>query len=130
MTSNSASKAKTGFDYNKYLISHEPVTRVLEIPGTNESFEVSVKTISWSKRNQIISKNLHWDSTGNTSFSADGYVRDCLKEMLVEAPWGRTTEALLLSFDDRLGTALETLVPKAFGEGVEDTIDSGTIKKE
>tara|TARA_R110000824_G_scaffold293886_1_gene482195 strand:- start:608 stop:1009 length:402 start_codon:yes stop_codon:yes gene_type:complete len=125
-----AKKIEVAFDYNKYLISHDPQTRVVEIPGTDESFEVSVKTISWSKRNQIISKNLHWDSTGNTSFSADGYVRDCLKEMLVEAPWGRTTEAMLLSFDDRLGTALETLVPKAFGEGAEDTIDSGTVKKE
>ena len=131
MTSQSKVKVeKVGFDYNKYLISHDPQTRTIEIPGTEESFEVSVKTISWSKRNQIISKNLHWDTTGNTSFSADGYVRDCLKEMIVEAPWGRTTEALLLSFDDRLGTALETLVPKAFGEGVDDTIDSGTIKKE
>jgi len=130
MTVRSESKVKAVFDYNKYLISHDPQTRVIEIPGTDESFEVSVKTISWSKRNQIISKNLHWDSTGNTSFSADGYVRDCLKEMLVEAPWGRTTEALLLSFDDRLGTALETLVPKAFGEGAEDTIDSGAVKKE
>ena len=130
MTVNSASKEKVGFDYNKYLISHEPQTREIEIPGTGESFEVSVKTLSWSKRNQLISKNLHWDTTGNTSFSADGYVRDCLKEMIVEAPWGRTTEALLLSFDDRLGTALETLVPKAFGEGMEDTIDSGAIKKE
>jgi hypothetical protein len=130
MTVRSESKVKAVFDYNKYLISHDPQTRVIEIPGTDESFEVSVKQISWSKRNQIISKNLHWDSTGNTSFSADGYVRDCLKEMLVEAPWGRTTEALLLSFDDRLGTALETLVPKAFGEGAEDTIDSGAVKKE
>ena len=134
MTVSSESKAKTGFDYNKYLISHEPQTRTIEVPGTNESFEVSVKLLSWSKRNQIISKNLHWDATGNTSFSADGYVRDCLKEMLVEAPWGRTTEALLLSFDDRLGTALETIVPKAFGEGLDDTmegnLDSGAIKKE
>ena len=130
MTVSSESKAKVGFDYNKYLISHDPETRTINIPGTDESFEVSVKTISWSKRNQIISKNLHWDTSGNTSFSADGYVRDCLKEMIVEAPWGRTTEALLLSFDDRLGTALETLVPKAFGEGVDDTIDSGLVKKE
>ena len=104
MTVNSESKAKVGFDYNKYLISHDPQTRTIEIPGTEDSFEISVKTISWSKRNQIISKNLHWDNTGNTSFSADGYVRDCLKEMIVEAPWGRTTEALLLSFDDRLGS--------------------------
>jgi len=130
MTVSSESKVKAVFDYNKYLISHDPEIRTLEISGTGESFEVSVKQISWSKRNQIISKNLHWDSTGNTSFSADGYVRDCLKEIIVEAPWGRTTETLLLSFDDRLGTALETLVPKAFGEGVDDTIDSGVIKKE
>ena len=130
MTSSSAGKEKAGFDYNKYLISHDPQTRIIEIPGTEESFEVSVKVLSWSKRNQIISKNLHWDTTGNTSFSADGYVRDCLKEIIVEAPWGRTTVALLLSFDDRLGTALETLVPKAFGEGLEDTIDSGIVKKE
>tara|TARA_R110000765_G_C18816234_1_gene595278 strand:- start:288 stop:683 length:396 start_codon:yes stop_codon:yes gene_type:complete len=122
-------QAKT-FDYNKYLVSHDPEVRTIEIPGTDETFEISVKVISWSKRNQIISKNLHWDSSGNTSFSADGYVRDCLKEMVVDAPWGRTTEALLLSFDDRLGTALETLVPKAFGEGVDDVIDSDTIKKE
>ena len=131
MTENSISKAKV-FDYNKYLISHEPETRIVEIDGTGESFEVSVKTLSWSKRNQIISKNLHWDTTGTTSFSADGYVRDCLKEIIVEAPWGRTTEALLLSFDDRLGTALETLVPKAFGDGAEDTIGNevDTVKKE
>ena len=94
------------------------------------SIKTSIKTLSWSKRNQLISKNLNWDNTGNTSFSADGYVRDCLKEMIVEAPWGRTTEALLLSFDHRLGAALETLVPKAFGEGIEDTIDSGAVKKE
>ncbi len=128
-TEKSVEQGKT-FDYNKYLISHDPETRTIEIPGTGEAFEVSVKMLSWSKRNQIISKNLQWDSTGNTSFSADGYVRDCLKEMIVDAPWGRTTESLLLSFDDRLGAALETIVPKAFGEGMDDFIDSDTVKKE
>ena len=133
MTVNSESKAKVGFDYNKYLISHDPQTRTIEIPGTEDSFEISVKTISWSKRNQIISKNLHWDSTGNTSFSADGYVRDCLREMIVEAPWGRTTEALLLSFDGKLGAALEKLVPKAFGDEEEsnggEALDVDKLKK-
>jgi len=129
-TEESIGQAKTKtFDYNKYLVSHEAETRTLEIPGTGDTFEVSVKPLSWSKRNQIISKNLHWDSTGNTSFSADGYVRDCLKDMITDAPWGRTTETLLLSFDDRLGAALETLVPKAFGEGMEDFIDPDTVKK-
>ena len=38
--------------------------------------------------------------------------------MIVEAPWGRTTEAFLISIDERLGTALENLVPTAFaGDG-------------
>jgi len=138
MTENSKSTStktvKGGFDYTQYLVSHEAETKIISIDGTTDSFEVSVKPLSWSKRNQLISKNLNWDTTGTTSFSADGYVRDCLKAMIVDAPWGRTTESLLLSFDDRLGTALETLVPKAFGEGAEDTIgtelDTGDIKKE
>ena len=127
-------KKKQEFDYKSYLVSHEPETKIIKIGGTEDSFEISIKNLSWSKRNQLISKNLNWDNTGNTSFSADGYVRDCLKEMIVDAPWGRTTESLLLSFDERLGAALETLVPKAFGEGSEDTIGTDnsvdTIKKE
>lgn len=138
MTENSKSvsikKTKDSFDYTQYLVSHEPETQTISIDGTMDSFELSVKPLSWSKRNQLISKNLSWDSTGTTSFSADGYVRDCLKSMIIEAPWGRTTESLLLSFDERLGAALEKLVPKAFGEGSDDTIgteaDITAIKKE
>ena len=137
MVENSKSKSiqKTqAFDYKKYLVSHEAETKIIHIDGTQESFEISIKPLSWSKRNQLISKNLNWDSTGTTSFSADGYVRDCLKDMIVEAPWGRTTESLLLSFDERLGGALEQLVPKAFGEDAADTIgtelDTTAIKKE
>ena len=52
--------------------------------------------------------------------------------MITEAPWGRTTEAFLVSIDERLGGALETLVPKAFNEESEDTStdDIDSIKKE
>ena len=130
--SKNTSKVKE-FDYQQYLVSHEAETKTISIDGTTDTFEISIKPLSWSKRNQLISKNLNWDSTGTTSFSADGYVRDCLKDMIVEAPRGRTTESLLLSFDERLGGALEKLVPKAFGEGDEDTIgtdlDTAQIKK-
>ena len=118
------------FDHTKYLVSHEPERRVVELPSTGETFEVSVKALSWSKRNQLISKNMSWTQAGETSFSADTYVRDCLKEMIVDAPWGRTTESLLLSFDDRMGAALETLVPKAFGEDEEEEEHADTVKKE
>ena len=132
MTTENETREVKGFDYNKYIVSKTPDMVKVEIPGTEESFEVSLKPLSWSKRNQIISKNLNWDSTGNTSFNADGYVRDCLKEMVVEAPWGRTTETFLLSIDERLGAALENLVPKAFGTSDDDKIgmDSDAVKKE
>ena len=49
--------------------------------------------------------------------------------MLVDAPWGRTTEAFLISIDERLGSALEAVVPKAFGSDAV-TVDSDTVKKE
>ena len=116
----------TTFDVSKYKISTAPQVETLSIDGA--SFEVTIKPISWSMRNQIISRSLRWDSNGNTNFDGDAYARECLKEMLVDAPWGRTTESFLISIDSRLGTLLETLVPKAFDENADMGID--TIKKE
>ena len=48
--------------------------------------------------------------------------------MIIEAPWGRTTEAFLLSIDKRLGAALEDLVPKAFESNPLTEVEQ--IKKE
>ena len=47
--------------------------------------------------------------------------------MLIDAPWGRTTETFLVSIDSRLGGLLETLVPKAFDE--DDALDVEQVKK-
>ena len=127
-----ATKKSAAFDFNKYVIGRETETKTLTIPESKESFEVSVKPLSWAKRNQFISRNLQLGTDGSSGFNADGYVRDCLKEMITEAPWGRTTEAFLLSIDDRLGGALETLVPKAFETEDADTStdEIDEIKKE
>jgi len=116
------------FDFKKYTLSLEPDKKTLTIADTGESFDVTVKPLSWAKRNQIISSSLTFGADGGTGFDGDGYVRSCLKEMLVDAPWGRTTEAFLLTIDERLGTALEGLVPKAFAS--EDSVDIDTVKKE
>ena len=113
------------FDINNYRISSVTETRTLSIDGT--SFDVHVKSLSWSMRNQILSKSLKWDNNGSTVFDGDAYVRECLKEIIVEAPWGRTTESFLISIDHRLGGLLETLVPKAFDE--EEGVDIEKIKK-
>ena len=117
------------FDFKKYTLSLQPEKRTVTIDETGETFEVTIRPLSWAKRNQIISTSLKFGADGATGFDGDGYVRNCLKEILLEAPWGRTTEAFLLTIDERLGTALETLVPKAFGAD-DDGVDIDTVKKE
>ena len=116
------------FDVSKYQLQGGTRKLTVTIEDTDEEFELTVKQLSWSKRNQLISKCLEWGQGGTTSFNGDTYVRECLKEMIVEAPWGRTTEAFLVSIDERLGGALESLVPKAFG--TEEGVDHNQVKKE
>lgn len=121
------SKAKE-FDLSKYQVQSSSQQMTITIAETGDELEISVKQLSWSKRNQLISKCLKFGQSGQTSFDGDLYVRECLKEMIIEAPWGRTTEAFLVSIDERLGTALEALVPTAFGG--ENSPNPDIIKKE
>jgi len=120
----------TPFNFKKYTLSLEPEKKTLTIDETGETFEVTIRPMSWSKRNQIISNSLKFGTDGATGFDGDTYVRNCLKEILVDAPWGRTTEAFLLTIDERLGTALERLVPKAFGGDDSGEVDIESVKKE
>ena len=89
------------FDLSKYQIESKVKKVPIKIEETGDEFEVTVKQL---------------------------YVRECLKAMIIDAPWGRTTEALLVSIDSRLGTALEAIVPKAFGD--DATIDPNILKKD
>ena len=118
----------TNFDVDKYRVGSWNKVETVTIEETGDTFEVTVKPLSWAKRNQLISEHMSWDSNGNTSFQASEYVRACLREMIIEAPWGKTTEAFLISIDHRLGTALESLVPQAFG--TEGGVDLDETKKE
>lgn len=120
------SEAKT-FDVSKYQIDNSIEEKTLTIEETKEDFKIKIKPLSWARRNQIMSKCITWQSSGETSFDGDAFVRSCLRDMIVEAPWGRTTESFLLSIDARLGAALETLVPNV-GESSEDSADE--IKKD
>lgn len=108
------SEVNSAFDYNKYIVGTNIRTETVKIEGTDEEFTVKVKPLSWSKKNQLVSRYVKWSEDGVSSFDGDGYVRECLKEMIVESPWGKTTETFLISIDNRLGSALEALVPSAF----------------
>ena len=116
------STEKPVFDFNKYKIANKTVQKTLELDGAE--FSVTVRPLSWSKRNQILSNSMVWDSDGGTKFNGDTYVRECLKEMIVDAPWGKTNELFLISIDERLGNVLETLVPAAFGAETSGDIEN------
>ena len=61
-------------------------------------------------------------------FKLSDIQQEHLKEMIIDAPWGRTTEAFLLTIDTRLGSALEEVVPKAF-DNSDATVDVDNVKK-
>ena len=114
------------FDVSKYQIDNAIEEKTLKIDETNEEFKVKIRPLSWARRNQIMSQSITWKSGGQTGFDGDLFVRSCLRDMIVEAPWGRTTETFLLSIDTRLGAALEKLVPNV-GDSSEESADE--IKK-
>jgi|TARA_R110000824_G_scaffold59762_3_gene160230 hypothetical protein len=123
-----AAKEKGQFDLNKYQINPQAKVVTVTIEGTNDEFNVTIKQLAWARRNALISSCIAWTTDGSTSFQGDTYVRECLKEMIIEAPWGKTTEAFLMSIDERLGNALEKLVPSAFSD--EGGVSPDEIKKE
>ena len=81
---------------------------------SGDFIELTIKDLSWNRRNQIMSNALNWDTDGNTGFQANIYTQECLKEVIVEAPWGKTTDLFLIQVGDQLGLALDSLVPKPF----------------
>ena len=117
------------FDINKYTIGNTLKEVTLLVGPDEDELTITTKDISWSKRNQIMSKCLAWDNAGNTSFDGDAYVRLCLKEIIHEAPWGNTTEAFLIRINDDLGQALEQLVPRAFADDSNLSDEINSVKK-
>lgn len=115
------------FDIEKYRVSSELITQKIKIESTGDEFEIKLRPLSWSKRSQMMSQHVEMKVSGDPVFDSDGFMRACLKEVIVEAPWGRTTEAFLLSIDARLGRELEKLIPTITGEGEEESPEE--IKK-
>ena len=127
MATTSRTKGASSFDVSKYQITDSSRVETVTIEETGDTFEVTIKPLSWARKNKLLSEHLKWDNEGNTAFQSAEYVRASLREMIVDAPWGKTTEAYLFSINAELGTALETLVPKAFGE--EQGVEADAIKK-
>lgn len=84
--------------------------------GTDIEITIKVKPISWSRKNQILTKCFTYNQDGSIKFNFDRYTKDMLEEMIVEAPWGKTDDIFLSRIKPEFGSKLEKLVPKAFEE--------------
>lgn len=109
------------FDLSKYQISDGTITKVIEVG--EDSFEVRVKELSWFQRNTLMSKCMQIKGNAESSFDGALYVREVLKQIIVEAPWGKTTDLFLTSINNELGQALETLVASMSGDSEELSLE-------
>ena len=109
------------FDLSKYQVSDGTVVKVIEVG--EDSFEVRVKELSWFQRNTLMSKCMQIKGNAESSFDGALYVREVLKQIIVEAPWGKTTDLFLTSINNELGQALETLVASMSGDSEELSLE-------
>lgn len=136
-------------DYKQYLVSPTPkeTELAMQIPCSKchsfdsaaicyehdahiERIPITVRPLPWSLKNQKLSLSISWDDNGRRFFDGDFYIRECLKYMVVNAPWGATTDVFLLQVGDNpLGKALQDLVPQAFAENQAGNTNPDTIKK-
>jgi len=117
--------------YEKLLVGRQIKEVILNVTAEDgELIEIPLKLrgLPWSLKNQKISLSVTWNEGGSTSFDGDFYMKECLKWMIVEAPWGETTDTFLARCGPELGVALENLVPKAFVD--TSTVTTELIKKE
>lgn len=96
------------------FVENEIKEEVLTYEGTE--LKIKIKPLSWSKKNQILSRCFTYANSGEVQFNYDRYIKEMLSEMIVEAPWGETNHIFLNKIKADFGGMLEKIVPKAFEE--------------
>lgn len=89
----------------------------VEFEYKGETVKVTVRPLTWSRKNQILSQALSYSAKGEAQFNLDRYYKECLCAVIVNAPWGKTDHVFLSSIDDELGTQLQKIIPGPFEGG-------------
>ena len=118
--------AQKSFDVSKYTIS-STYRDVVDVKVGEDTFKVEIKPLTWFRKNQLITQSMTFSANGETKFEASKYIKEVLKEIITDAPWGKTTDAFLGSINAELGSALEGIVPKAF---LNEEVDIDAVKKD
>ena len=103
-------KKKKVFDVANYQMDLASEEIILKLRDGTE-IPLSIKPISWKRRNGILASSTITRGDA-VVIDIDAYISSCLKEMIVTAPWGTTTDTFLATINDELGDALATIVPK------------------
>ena len=119
------SPAQKSFDISKYKVNATD-REVVHVEVGEDKCKVEIKPLTWFRKNQLVTQCMTFTSGGETKFDGSKYVKEVLKEIVTDAPWGKTTDAFLQSINSELGQALESIVPKAF---LNQEVDVDTIKK-
>ena len=119
-------KSKAGFDWTKYQIQSDTRQVTIKVGEDEDELTLGIRDLGYVQKNKLVS-SCYTYAGGTVGFDMDTYMRETLKTMIVEAPWGNTTESFLLQVDNRLGAALEKLVPQAFDDVAEqaDAVKKG-----
>ena len=112
------SPEKKQFDIGKYKIKE--ANQAYTVKVNDDEFDVVVKPMSWQLKNELIANCMKFDTDGNSSFDSGNYIKEVLKAIIVEAPWGQTNDEFLDSINSDLGSALEKLVPSAFDASLNE----------
>ena len=112
--------------YEKYMLTREVEKVILDLPyeENEEQVEVSIRPLSWSKKNSLVSQCTNYTSEGAVAFDGQRYINEVLKYIITEAPWGATTDMFLGKVDLRLGAALEKIVPSATDDEVAEAAEN------
>jgi len=108
--------------YEKYLLTREVEQVILDLPyeEEEEKLEVSMRPLSWAKKNSIVSQCTNYTAEGGVAFDGQRYINEVLKYVVTVAPWGSTNDTFLSKVNLTLGQALEKLVPSATDQGIAE----------
>ena len=109
-------KSKAGFDWTKYQIKTDIRQITIKVGDDEDELTLGVKDLGYVAKNKLVS-SCYTYTGGTVGFDMDSYMRETLKVMIVEAPWGATNDMFLMSIDQHLGKALEEIIPSAFEAG-------------
>lgn len=70
-----------------------------------------VRDLTWYEKTNILENSAVFEE-GRQKFLLGKFYKDCLKKMIVKAPWGITDENFFTRITGSFGSMLEKLVPK------------------